>query len=213
VLLTIFLSSFIVALSGALMPGPLLTATISESSRRGMIAGPLLIVGHGFLEICLLVALWLGLAPYLQDQKVFAIIAVSGALMLFWMALTMFRSLPELRLVLDKKASGGGRLVATGALLSLANPYWSIWWATIGLGYIVQSLQFGLRGVLFFFCGHILADLVWYGVVSAMVARGRQLLTDRLYRGLIAGCALFLLIFGCWFGYAGLAGLIGLLIT
>lgn len=45
-LLTIFVSSFVIGLSGALMPGPLLTATISESSQRGFIAGPLMIIGH-----------------------------------------------------------------------------------------------------------------------------------------------------------------------
>ena len=50
-LLTIFVSSFVIALSGALMPGPLLTATISESSQRGFITGPLMIAGHAILEL------------------------------------------------------------------------------------------------------------------------------------------------------------------
>jgi hypothetical protein len=56
-LLTIFASSFVIALSGALMPGPLLTATISECSQRGFIAGPLLITGHAILELVLVIAL------------------------------------------------------------------------------------------------------------------------------------------------------------
>ncbi|MBN1636251.1 MAG: LysE family transporter, partial [Deltaproteobacteria bacterium] len=61
----IFGSSFVIALSGAMVPGPLLTVTISESARRGAMTGPLLIVGHGILELLLLIAIMMGLAPFL----------------------------------------------------------------------------------------------------------------------------------------------------
>ena len=54
-LLTIFFTSFCIALSGALMPGPLLTVTISETTRRGLLVGPLLIIGHSILELILVV--------------------------------------------------------------------------------------------------------------------------------------------------------------
>jgi threonine/homoserine/homoserine lactone efflux protein len=70
-LLTIFFTSFLVALSGAMMPGPLLSVTISESSHRGYITGPLLIAGHGTLELALIISLLLGLAPFLQRKEVF----------------------------------------------------------------------------------------------------------------------------------------------
>ena len=70
-LFTIFASSFVIALSGALMPGPLLTATISESSRRGFWAGPLMIAGHAILELALVVALSWGF-PVFSDAGGFA---------------------------------------------------------------------------------------------------------------------------------------------
>ncbi len=50
-------SSFVVALSGALMPGPLLTVTVGEATRRGFWAGPLIILGHGLLELTLVLLL------------------------------------------------------------------------------------------------------------------------------------------------------------
>jgi len=203
VLLTIFFSSFVIALSGAMMPGPLLTATISESSRRGFITGPLLIVGHGILELALIAALLLGLAPFLQQAPVFVATAFGGSAILLWMAFGMFRSLPSLRLVWDGEEKQRNHLVMSGILMSVANPYWLIWWATIGLGYILYSRQYGLWGVAFFFAGHILADLAWYAAVAAAVARGRRFLTDRLYRTLIAGCAVFLVLFAGYFAYAG----------
>jgi len=191
------------------MPGPLLTATIAESSRRGFIAGPLLIGGHAILEMALIGALLLGLAPFLQKPAVFTIIALAGAGILLWMAVGMLRSLPTLRLSLAASESRTTHPVASGILMSLANPYWSIWWATIGLGYILYSLKFGVWGVLFFFAGHILADLAWYSFISAAVAGGRRFLTDRLYRSLIAALAVVLIAFAVYFAYAGLCSLLG----
>ena len=78
-LFSIFGTSFVIALSGALMSGPVLTVTISDSSRRRFWAGPLMIVGHGILELALVVLLLLGLGPYLSKDIVFGIIGASGA--------------------------------------------------------------------------------------------------------------------------------------
>jgi len=200
---TIFVSSFIIALSGAMMPGPLLTVTIGESSRRGFMAGPLLITGHAILELLLLAALLLGLAPWLQRPVVFAATALTGSLILLCMAFNMFRSLPSLSLQREGQQTTENHLLINGILMSAANPYWIIWWATIGLGYIMYSRQFGLWEIVFFFAGHILADLSWYSLVSAAVARGRNFFSDRLYRGVLFFCAAFLVVFACYFACAG----------
>ena len=207
-LLTIFFSSFLIALSGALMPGPLLTVTISESPRHGFMTGPLLIIGHGMLEAALVIGIFWGLAPLLQRQGVFTVIALSGAAILIWMAAGMFSALPTLSLSRHSEKASGNPLVITGAIMSLANPYWIVWWVTIGLGYIVQSRAYGLWGVLFFFAGHILADLIWYTAVSTAVAKGRRLFTDRIYRGLTGVCAGFLFLFALYFLYAGVQAFI-----
>jgi threonine/homoserine/homoserine lactone efflux protein len=202
-LLTIFASSFVIALSGALMPGPLLTATISESSQRGFLTGPLMIAGHAILELGLVIALLLGLAPFFQLPVVFVATAHAGSAILFRMAFGMFRTLPSLRLSWEGDHKRRNHPVISGILMSVSNPYWIIWWATIGLGYILYSWRFGFWGIASFFAGHILADLIWYSFISAAVAGGRHFLTDRLYRGLIAVCAVFLVVFAGYFAYAG----------
>jgi len=207
-LAAIFISSFVIALSGALMPGPLLTVTVSESTRRGAIAGPLMILGHGILEILLVVALLAGLAPVLRRDDVFVVIALAGGVILMWMAVSMFRSLPGLRLDFEARQEKKQNLVVAGILFSLANPYWTIWWASIGLGYIMQSIKFGVLGVLSFFAGHILADLAWYAFISYGVARGRRFFSDTSYRRLIGGCAFFLIIFSCYFFWSGIEKLV-----
>jgi len=213
VLLGIFWTSFVIALSGALMPGPVLTVTISESSRRGIWAGPLIILGHGILELCLVLLLLLGLGPYLRKDLVFGVIAFSGALILLWMAISMFRSIPSLTLSLKPNASSGIHPVLSGILMSLANPYWFIWWATIGLGYIVYAAEFGALGVIVFFSGHISADFSWYLIVSLAVSKGRWFMGDRVYKGVVAVCGCALVVFGIWFGCMGAQRLASVLVS
>src|SRR5574340_191106 len=97
-LFTVFFSSFVIGLSGALIPGPLLTATINESSRHGFRSGPLLVLGHGILELALVGALLAGMAPLLRADWLFVAISLMGGAILLWMAWGMFRTLPSLSL-------------------------------------------------------------------------------------------------------------------
>ena len=192
--------SFVVAFSGAVMPGPLLTLTISESRYRGMWAGPLLVLGHGLLEMLMVTALLLGLGPFLQRNAVAATVAITGALVLIGMAFALFKSIPGLRVAIDaNSAPPRGCPVVVGMLMSIANPYWTIWWASIGLAYLSSCRSLGLPGVLAFFIGHIMGDLVWYAAVSWSFSRGQRFLNDTVYKSLIALCGAALVFFALWF--------------
>ncbi|MFO7849717.1 MAG: LysE family transporter, partial [Spirochaetia bacterium] len=120
---TLFISSFLIALSGAMMPGPLLTATIGESVKRGAKAGPLIMSGHALLEGALVIALMFGLAPLLQRDTFFIGVSFAGAAILAWMSVGMLRSVPSLKIDWDTGAGEGrgSNIIAAGALLSIAN--------------------------------------------------------------------------------------------
>lgn len=197
-LLSIFFSSFIIALSGAMMPGPLLTVTISESSRRGAITGPLLITGHAILEFILIIGLLIGIEPVLKHELFFITIALTGGIIILWMAWGMFRSLPILSVNREAKTGKKNNLLLSGILLSIANPYWIIWWATIGIGYIAYTRELGLADIFIFFIGHIAGDFIWYTAISLAVSKGKKLFTDRIYRIIIAVCAVFLSCFAIY---------------
>jgi len=202
-LAAIFVSSFIIGLSGALMPGPVLTVAISETTRRGFWAGPLIVLGHAILEVTLLALLVLGFADLIRRPGLMGVVGIAGSVVLFWMSFDMLRGIRHLRLDLSGGKSAWGGPVTAGILMSLVNPYWIIWWATIGLGYVIISMQFGFIGLVAFFTGHILADLAWYSAVSLFVSRGRKYISDRIYRGIIGGCAVMLIFFGVYFGVTG----------
>ena len=203
-ILALFLTALIVGYSGAMMPGPLLTMNINESLRRGFWAGPLLILGHAVLETTLVVVVLLGFGKVLANQCVSGTIGVLGGIMLMYFGFTMAREAGYKKISLNLAGSASrtqkpGKLILNGALVSLANPYWSLWWATIGLSYLTQSLAVGVLGVGAFLTGHLLADFSWYGFVSYIVARGRRHLSQTVYLVVIFICGVFLVALGAKF--------------
>lgn len=203
---SLFLTALVVGFSGAMMPGPLLVLDIKESVRLGFFAGPLLILGHAVLELTLIVAIMLGFGRLLNRDRVKGGIGLAGGAVLLWMAWGMLRDASTLALPGAAADAGGPGLppVLAGALISLSNPYWSVWWASIGLTYLTRAQEIPRCGVGLFFTGHILADLLWYSAISAAVAGGRSLLSAGLYRGLIVICGLFLIYTALWFADAAL---------
>ncbi len=211
VYLWLFGVSFLVGLSGAVMPGPLLTVTVNESYRRGFIAAPLLVAGHAVLEGALLVALALGLNRVITRPGAFGVIATAGGAFLLWTGVSMVREERDRPARLDLEEHGGkpvGPFIA-GLTTSLSNPYWSLWWATFGLAWLSRSLGHGVLGVASFYLGHISADVAWYFMVALLVVTGKRFISDRAYRWIIIGCAAFLLLLGARFMGDGLHSLLG----
>jgi threonine/homoserine/homoserine lactone efflux protein len=204
----LFWSSFVVALSGALMPGPVLTATISEVMKRGFKPGPLIIAGHAILEICLLVAVVAGLGPWITRNATMGVLGIGGGGLLVIMGIQMAMTARKAAdAAVASKADPQTAIrgpVLTGILTSVSNPYWAIWWATIGLNYAALALKSGLAGLSSFYTGHILADLAWYSIIAAAVASGRKICPRTVYIALIAICGVVLVGLGVYFFLGGL---------
>lgn len=205
----LFITAFMVGLSGAMMPGPLLTAAIAESTQRGFWAGPLIILGHAILELALILALLAGLSAFITKASVGLVISLVGGVFLLYLGFTMMRDSLAGRVSLDTETAVGnaGKLmhpVPVGIFVSLSNPYWTIWWATIGLTYLTLAMKNGMMGVAAFFSGHITADLLWYSLVSGLVAGGKRFLSQKVFNLILSFCGLFLLGLGIYFIYTGL---------
>jgi len=207
----IFASSLLVAYSGALMPGPMLTVVVSESPRHGFAAGPLVVLGHAVLELTLIVALVVGLGSLLERHSVQAAVEIGGGAMLVWMgasmALAVVRGHVSLKWEHDAAAPPRAQPVLAGILASLSNPYWLIWWATIGMAYLSKSYAAGALGVGAFYVGHIMGDLTWYSAVSGLMAAGRRFIGLSVYKGLLVFCGAFLIVLAVVFLYAGVRGI------
>lgn len=203
----IFFSALIIGFSGAMMPGPMLGVTIDGSLRKGAAAGPLVVSGHGILELILVVVMASGLKNFFANPKVAGLIGLVGGVFLMWMGYGMVKSVMCNAVSLQNGAKGRfsvQNLLLAGVIVSITNPYFIIWWATTGMEMIRQAYTLGFLGVAFFYVGHILSDLVWYSAVSVGVSRGKKILSDVVYRRIIFALGLFLIGFSLYFMYSGI---------
>ncbi len=201
-LLFVFTNAFVVGLSGAVMPGPLLTVNISSSLRRGFWAGPIVVLGHALAEVGILFAIYFGLTNFVKDPRIFWWIAVIGGAALIVMGIMMFAELIRKKVRLEfigQNQQSSRATIFLAILASVSSPYWILWWLTVGALLISQSLQFGLIGLLVFYIGHILSDVVWYSIVSFLIGSGKRYFNNLIYQSLIAICALFLVALGLYF--------------
>ncbi|MFA5857944.1 MAG: LysE family transporter [Elusimicrobiota bacterium] len=201
-ILTLFTMSFMIAFSGALVPGPLMTAVINDSTKHGSKTGPLFVLGHALLEIVMITIIILGFSKFINTPFVITTISITGSVFLFILGAMMLYSIPGLTLdfLKDKTPSSGKNLILNGILMSLSNPYWTIWWFSIGIGLVISAQHAGIFGLLAFFIGHELADLAVYWFISFTISKSRNFLSLTLYKTLIGGCAAALIIFALYFG-------------
>jgi threonine/homoserine/homoserine lactone efflux protein len=215
----IFSFSFLVALTGAMSPGPLLTYTIIKSAKthtRGYLMGLWIITGHAILEMAIIVSLLLGFSFVLQNIVVVRVIGIVGGLILVYLGVCIARdvyrgTIPTTFLDSpnqgnkDSDAFAGRGLenpILGGVLVSMSNPYWWVWWASIGFAFIVQ-FDISFRqwpNLLAFFLGHEAGDLAWYLCVSFLAFFGMRHLNRKIYYGVLICCAIFMILFGISLG-------------
>jgi len=212
-LAAIFTTSLMVGFSGTLTPGPLLTVTITQSAERGFWQGPLLVLGHAIAELVLVLALTAGLSRLLKRKAVAGLIGLVGGAFLLWMGLDIVRSAwwDTVSLSLASAERSGAQVgpVVAGALVSVSNPHWVLWWATVGVSYVALALRQGPLGLGSFYVGHILSDLSWYSLVAFVTTAGRSLLSQPVYRGILLICGFFLIALSIYFIYSGIKFLRG----
>jgi len=208
----IFSLSFVMSLSGALMPGPMLTYTIARavrSGRGGWLLGPRVVIGHAALEALLLFGLALGVVEFLHAPLATKIIGVTGAILLAWMGIGLIREAVRGR-ALDLQAGSRreGALVSqihpalAGTLVSLSNPYFWVWWITIGSAFLVRfdvTLQ-RWQALLAFYLGHELGDFGWYTAVSTVLHLGRRSIPPVVTTVILGACGVIIIGFGAYLG-------------
>lgn len=189
------LSAAGISLSGVMLPGPLTAATITKGYRSGN-AGIFIALGHAVVEIPLIAAIYLGFARFFVYPEVKTAIGLAGGLMLVFMGLMVVRNLRRSH---NSAVDLPYNSLVTGIVMTGANPYFFVWWATIGIALIATAAGFGILGLIVFAVVHWSCDLIWSEFISMSVFRTRHLWTRKVEIMVFSTCAAVLVGFGVWF--------------
>ena len=195
-ILSTIVLGFLIGLTGALAPGPMLVATINAALAGNWSAGLRVSLGHVLIETAVFFLIILGLATVASPYTA-AIAVVGGIALIVFGALTLAGSRTASLSVAPAQAVSSPYLA--GLVTSASNPYFWIWWLSVGSALLIQSLAGGILLAAVFMLGHWSADVCWYTFISTGVSRGKTALSDRSYRVVMAACGIFLVIFGLYY--------------
>ncbi len=193
----------IVTASGALAPGPLSFGILMQGSKMGARSGFSCAIGHTLVEFPLVIALSLGLLAAASQPTIKSVIGLVGGL-----GLIGFGILQIYQTIETKDGPSGnsetGRLPASSLMLGLAltglNPYFILWWLTIGSVLIVQAVVFGaIIGVLIMYVSHVWMDYAFLTGLGYFAKRGKSFVGSKYYRLILVAFGVVLVYFGLTF--------------
>ena len=187
-----------ISCSGALQPGPV-TATAISMGTRNRYAGTLIAIGHGIVEFPLMVVIILGMGKYLEMQTSKITIGLAGGIFLLLMAI---QSLLSVKVKADNQSKVlKDKPITAGIILSVGNPYFLIWWATVGLALATQATQWGIWAFVIFAVTHWSVDLIWLQILTWCSNKGSVLLGAKGMKAVLMICSGALFFFGLFFIY------------
>lgn len=195
-LIVFLLQAVIISLSGVMAPGPMTTAALAAGAKSRH-AGARMALGHGIVEFPLMLLIMAGMGTLLASERVQIGIGLAGGAFLILLGVQMLRNLGA-----ESDAAGpnsGRGPIWTGIILSGGNPYFLVWWATVGLALASRASELGVLAFGLFAVAHWLCDLVWLEALTMATFKGSELLGRRGQRAVLTVCALALLVFGVMF--------------
>jgi len=181
-----------------MVPGPVTAAAIGMGT-RSRYAGALIAVGHGVVEFPLMILIVLGVGRILKLPTAQIVIGLAGGIFLLIMAIQMLKSLRSAEKQQGKVTKSAP--VLAGIILSAGNPYFLVWWATVGLTLATTATGIGIWAFAVFAIVHWLCDLIWLSALSWASFKGSVLLGPRGMRIVLMICSTALLLFGLFFIY------------
>jgi threonine/homoserine/homoserine lactone efflux protein len=191
----------VTSLSGVMAPGPMFAVTLAKSMKSQW-AGMQVSLGHAVIEVPLILLVYFGLARFFENEVVQLVLGVLGGTMIVLMGVGLF--LARSRMAREGRDTPYSAFMA-GILMSGLNPFFLVWWLTVGSLLLMSFLDaVGTWGLPLFIVVHWLCDLVWLSLVSFSIYRTRRFWGQKLQEWVFLVLSLALLYFGGQFIVKGI---------
>lgn len=198
----IFIASVVaITASGALAPGPLLFADITQGTRTGAKGGFAFSVGHTIFELSLVIILTVTLQTVSSQPLIQMAVGVIGGAALIVFGLTQITKASTSKTKFGgNKENPSSNPLLLGTIFTGLNPYFIIWWLTVGMTLIVTALNLAsFAGVLIMYVSHVWMDYVWLISWAYFARKGTALIGREGYRILMVIFGGILVAFGLFF--------------
>jgi threonine/homoserine/homoserine lactone efflux protein len=188
----------IISASGVMMPGPLFAANIAYGLQGGGKVGIKMAIGHTIVELPLVILLGIGVFSFEIFPEFRTLISILGAITLFVFAGIQIKTTLQIKKTTAFNLKHNA--VLTGITLSALNPFFIIWWLSIGLKLISDAmLIWAFTGIVIVFLLHIWMDFAWLYSVARVASKSSKILSNRNYKILMIGLSVMLIYFGISF--------------
>jgi len=169
--------------------------------KKGFLAGLWVVFGHFIVELTLILVIFAGLEWFIGSSTAVFLITIWGGFMMVTMGCRILSTSNSLKDIGEYKVkSKGYGSILNGILTSISNPFFFIWWITVGWAFIINGLELaGILGVLGFLLGHWASDISWFSTVSFFKSRGSQIMTENHFKIIMNVSGIFLMILGIYF--------------
>jgi len=162
----------------------MLTASITESFKKGYKAGTSVVFGHVVAETSMVVLLGLGLSQIIGLKAPFIAICIIGGAFLVILGINLIKSGQEgaFQRTVEKPAIARGPIYG-GIIASVSNPFFFMWWFTVGAAFVFEGFRLaGLVGLAAFLIGHWTSDFSWCDSFLAVPTEERPLLVTEPFK-------------------------------
>jgi threonine/homoserine/homoserine lactone efflux protein len=187
--------------SGVLAPGPLFFANLAYATRHDKWSGIKVAYGHTAIELPLIIILAAGLFTFDIASKYASIVGLIGGI-----AILAFAGFQIATIIKEKRGPSTPNLAGSkapfivGIALTALNPFFILWWFTVGLKLIADSAAFGVTtGIAILFVLHIWMDYAWLASTAYLASKGASVLRSKYYPILLSGLTVVLIYYGVSF--------------